>query len=269
MSAAEIGPALQAVGLQRSRRRRPWSKARPVIRDVSVTVAPGEIVGLLGPNGAGKTTTFQILAGLLRPHGGRVALGDRPLDGLPLWRRARAGLGYLPQRPTLIPDLTVMENVALGLSHLPRAERRAHALALLDAADLGALADAPGGTLSGGERRRAEIARALAPRPDILMVDEPFAGLDPKAAGEIARQLRHIADQGAGILLTDHHVGRALSTCDRAYILHNGALLMEGHPQAIAAHPQIREIWLGDDFSVGPSPTTRLQDPAPEVNHGH
>ncbi|MFN3198515.1 MAG: LPS export ABC transporter ATP-binding protein [Bradymonadia bacterium] len=246
---------LRAIGLHRTLRRHPWSRPQTVVRDLDLEVRSGEIVGLLGPNGAGKTTTFRMLAGLLKAQRGRVELAGRDITRLPLWRRARAGLGYLPQRPTLLPDLTARQNVALGLGRqgLSHSERGHQAEALLERFSLGHVMHAPGGTLSGGERRRVEIIRALAAQPRVLLVDEPFAGLDPKAADEVVAQLRAITAHGTGVLLTDHHVGRAFNACERAYVLHSGALLLEGDPETIASDARVRQIWLGDAFGSASS----------------
>ncbi len=219
---------------------------RTVLHDLSLRVEPGEVVGLLGPNGAGKTTTFRILAGLLRADAGEVRLDGVELGRKPLWRRARLGLGYLPQRPTVFRRLTVAENVAAALED-PR-DPRLHAL--LESFGLAALADARGAELSGGERRRVEIARALARRPRVLLVDEPFAALDPKTASSVAGHLRRLAEEGVGVLLTDHDARQTLVAADRVYILDRGVLLLEGAPGEVAADPRAHAAYLGEGFAT-------------------
>ncbi len=221
---------------------------RAVVHALSLTVAPGEIVGLLGPNGAGKTTAFRMIAGLLRPHRGAVRLDGRDLTRWPLWRRARAGLGYLPQEGSIFRRLTVAENVAAGLGRLPRSERRARVEALLDRFGLSALAGARGETLSGGERRRVELVRALAGAPRVLLVDEPFAGLDPLAVEAVAGHLRALAADGLGVLLTDHDVRQALEVCARVYILTAGEVLRAGSAASIRTDPVVRARYLGATF---------------------
>ncbi|MCB9551250.1 MAG: LPS export ABC transporter ATP-binding protein [Myxococcales bacterium] len=226
---------------------------RVVVHDLSLRVAPGEVVGLLGPNGAGKTTTFRMLAGLLRPHRGEIRLDGRDITRRPLWRRARAGLGYLPQQSSIFRRLTVAENVDAGLRHLPRAARAARRDALLADFGLAALAGARGETLSGGERRRVELVRAFAAAPRVLLVDEPFAGLDPRAAAGIADHLARLADRGVGVLLTDHDVRQALEVCARVYILAHGEVLGAGPPAVIRDDPNVRARYLGDRFDRAPA----------------
>lgn len=239
------GP-LTAVGLHRRFR------GRPVVHDLTLHVQPGEVVGLLGPNGAGKTTTFRMLTGLLRPHAGRVLLGGVEVTRWPLWRRARAGLGYLPQQPTVFRRLTVAGNVdaALARRGLDRAARAREVDALLARFGLAELSHARGETLSGGERRRVEIVRALAAGPGIILVDEPFAGLDPRAATGVADHLRRLASAGVGVLLTDHHARQALEACERIYILNRGVLLLEGTPAEVADDPRVRALYLGEHFET-------------------
>ncbi len=227
---------LSAVGLHRRFGR------RVAVHDLSLRVEPGEVVGLLGPNGAGKTTAFRMLAGLLPLHAGQVRLDDVDITRWPLWRRARRGLGYLPQRPTVFRRLSVRDNLAVANDD---PARRA---TLLDTFGLRDLADDRGATLSGGERRRVEIARAFAADPRILLVDEPFAALDPKSAATVAEHLRLMADAGVGVLLTDHDARQTLVACDRVYIVDRGVLLLEGTPDEVAADPRVRDAYLGDDF---------------------
>ena len=229
---------------------------RVVVHDLSIRVAPGEVVGLLGPNGAGKTTTFQMLAGLLRPHGGLVSLDGQDITRLPLWRRAQAGLGYLPQRPTIFRRLTVTQNIKVALASRRWGGERPSPQTLLGRFGLDALAHQRGSQLSVGERRRVELVRALAARPRVLLCDEPFAGLDPMSVETIGRQLRTLAAEGVGILLTDHDVRQALEVCDRVYIVERGELLKEGTPTEISEDPRVRAAYLGTSFSVnvGSSP---------------
>ncbi len=238
---------LRAEGLFKSFR------GRAVVQDVSVRVAPGEVVGLLGPNGAGKTTTFRMVAGLIEPDRGTVRLGDGDLTGLPLHRRARLGLGYLPQEASVFRRLTVRDNllVALeGLGGLSKAERLARAAALISEFKLDKVADALGETLSGGERRRVEIARSLVPSPSCILFDEPFAGVDPIAVGDLQKQIADLRHRGIGVLITDHSVRETLGICDRAYILSGGRILEEGSPAEIAASARARATYLGEAFRL-------------------
>ncbi len=228
-------------------------RGRLVVDDVSFQVAPGEVVGLLGPNGAGKTTSFRIVAGLLGPDGGRVFLGDQELSGLPLHRRARLGLGYLPQEASVFRKLTVRQNflVALeGLGGLSGAEQNARTEALLDEFHLRHVSDALGETLSGGERRRTEIARSLIPNPRFILFDEPFAGIDPIAVGELQKQIAGLRQRGIGVLITDHSVHETLRICDRAYILTSGRILEEGTPEKLARSERARAVYLGEHFHL-------------------
>ncbi len=235
---------LRGIGLSRRFRR------REVVRDLTLHVGPGEVVGLLGPNGAGKTTTFRMLAGLLQSHAGRVELGTVDVSRWPLWKRARAGLGYLPQRSTIFRRLTVAQNIDVGLQrlNLSSTDLRAATDVLLERFGLESLKNARGASLSGGEIRRVELARALAAQPRILMVDEPFAHLDPKGASTFRASLRDLATDGLGVLLTDHHAAQVLEACDRIYILSDGALLMEGTPRQVAADPAVQSTYLGAQF---------------------
>jgi lipopolysaccharide export system ATP-binding protein len=240
---------LVAEGLVAELGRRWWPPRPPrrVVNGLSLRVGPGECVGLLGPNGAGKTTTFRMLTGLLQPAEGRVRLDGADLTAWPLWRRARAGLGYLPQGASIFRRLTVTENLALALErHLPdRQARLTEASALLAAHGLTHLAQARGDRLSGGERRRVEIVRALAARPRVLLVDEPFAGLDPPAVSGVVQTLRGLVAEGVGVLLTDHHARHALEACDRIYILADGLALFAGTPAAAVADAQVQARYLG------------------------
>lgn len=231
---------LEATGLIRS------LSGRRVVDDVGLTVRAGEVVGLLGPNGAGKTTTFRLLTGLLAPDAGQVLLRGQPLEG-PLHARVRAGLGYLPQHATLFRGLTVRQHLWVPLE--ARGASRAQAESLLQDAGLTALADAPAVRLSGGERRRLEIARCLAGDPAVLLLDEPFAGVDPVAVGELATRFRSLADGGLGVLLTDHAAREALELCDRVVLLVEGRVVLRGSPADVASDPQARALWLGQAWS--------------------
>jgi lipopolysaccharide export system ATP-binding protein len=227
-------------------------KRRRVVDGVSFEVRPGEVVGLLGPNGAGKTTSFNIVVGLVAPDGGRVLLGGEDLTGLPMHRRARRGVGYLPQEASIFRKLTVRENFTAVLEALGvgRAEREARAAALLAEFRLEDVAESAGEALSGGERRRAEVARSLLSAPRYVLFDEPFAGVDPIAVGELQRLMRALRARGIGVLLTDHNVREALGICDRAYILSAGRILEEGTPAAIAASERARAVYLGEKFRL-------------------
>ncbi len=245
------GPAggdglLAAEGLVKSYRR------RRVVDDVSFHVRPGEVVGLLGPNGAGKTTSFNMVVGLVAPESGRVRLGEADLTGLPMHRRARRGVGYLPQEASIFRKLTVRENFTAVLEALgvPREAREARAEALLQEFRLEKVADGLGETLSGGERRRAEVARSLLSDPRYILFDEPFAGVDPIAVGELQRLIGALRDKGIGVLLTDHNVREALGICDRAYILNAGRILEEGTPAQIASSERARAVYLGERFRL-------------------
>lgn len=236
--------ALRALGLRRT------LGGRRVLDGVELEVGPGEVVGLLGPNGAGKSTCFKLIAGLDRADAGEVWLGDRRLDGLPLWRRVHLGLGYLAQEPSVFRGLTVAENVLVPL------ERRGEAGqldALLEEAGLAHLRDAMAGSLSGGERRRLEIARCLASAPAVLLLDEPFSGVDPVAVADLQVRIRGLARRGIGVLLTDHAVREALGICDRAVLLDGGRPMVSGTPAEVAADPYARARYLGAGFRLEPT----------------
>jgi lipopolysaccharide export system ATP-binding protein len=225
---------------------------RQVLKSVSVEVHPGEVVGLLGPNGAGKTTTFYCVVGLARPDTGRVLLGDLDLTREPMFRRARHGISYLPQEPSVFRGLTVAENIQAILETLPLTTeaRRARLEELLEELSIAHLATSNASALSGGERRRLEITRALVTAPSFILLDEPFAGIDPIAVIDIQNIIVQLKERGIGVLLTDHNVRETLGICDRAYILNDGTILEEGDPETIAASPRAREIYLGERFRL-------------------
>ncbi len=227
-------------------------RGRQVLRDVSLHVARGEAVGLLGPNGAGKTTSFYIITGLIAADRGTIMLDGRDVTPLPMYRRARLGLGYLPQEASIFRGLTVEGNLraVLEVVEPDNAEREAQLDQLLSEFSLGHLRRAPAPSLSGGERRRVEIARALAARPSIMLLDEPLAGIDPINVAEIRNLVAHLKDRGIGVLITDHNVRDTLGIIDRAYILHDGQVLKEGHPDAIVADVDVRRVYLGEGFQV-------------------
>jgi lipopolysaccharide export system ATP-binding protein len=226
--------------------------AKVAVQDVSLFLRGGEIVGLLGPNGAGKTTTFYMVVGLIPATHGRVFLDGQNITGAPMWRRARAGVGYLPQEASVFRKLTVWENVmavveTLDLNERERQERTAEQLAELG---LEKLARQPAFTLSGGERRRLEIARALATRPRFLLMDEPFSGVDPISVAEVQSIIRKLKARGIGILITDHNVRETLSIVDRAYLIHQGRVLVSGTPAEIVDNPESRRHYLGEGFKL-------------------
>ena len=225
-------------------------KGRHVLRDVSLQVRRGEAVGLLGPNGAGKTTCFYIITGLLRADYGTVSLDDDDITDLPMYRRARLGIGYLPQEASIFRGLSVEANIraVLEVSEPVRSQREARLDELLAEFSLTHLRRAPALALSGGERRRVEIARALASEPSFMLLDEPLAGIDPINVAEIRSLVAHLKDRGLGVLITDHNVRDTLDIIDRAYILHEGQVLMEGLPAEIVAHEGVRRVYLGDRF---------------------
>jgi lipopolysaccharide export system ATP-binding protein len=223
---------------------------RPVVNDVSFTVEPREVVGLLGPNGAGKTTSFYAVVGLIRPDGGEVRLNDAVLTQLPIHQRARAGIGYLPQETSVFRKLTVKENLMLVLEFQPlsRREREARIDTLLQEFGIEKLRDTLAIQLSGGERRRVEIARAIAANPDYLLLDEPFTGIDPIAIQDIQKLIRQLRDRGLGILLTDHNPKATLSIVDRAYIIHDGQIIFSGPSEDVARNDLVRQYYLGESF---------------------
>ncbi|MFC2999520.1 LPS export ABC transporter ATP-binding protein [Falsiroseomonas tokyonensis] len=227
-------------------------KKRPVVRNVSINLRRGEAVGLLGPNGAGKTTTFYMITGLVQPDEGIVTMDGHDVTRLPMYRRARLGLGYLPQEASIFRGLSVEDNIRAALEVVePVRDRREQMLdSLLAEFGIAHLRRAPALALSGGERRRCEIARALATQPSYILLDEPLAGIDPIAVGEIRDLVKHLKDRGIGVLITDHNVRETLEIIDRAYILHDGQVLMEGNPRDIVAHEGVRRVYLGERFSL-------------------
>jgi lipopolysaccharide export system ATP-binding protein len=225
---------------------------RTVVKGVNLEVQSGEIVGLLGPNGAGKTTTFYMTVGLTAPDSGRVELDGRDLTDDPMYVRARRGIGYLPQEPSIFRGLTVEQNILAILEtlDLDSAARRTRLRELLAELNLTPLAKAPAYTLSGGERRRAEITRALVVSPKFILLDEPFAGIDPIAVADIQKIIFHLRDRGIGVLITDHNVRETLRITDRAYIVHGGVIFKSGTPAGLAADQDVRRIYLGTEFRL-------------------
>jgi len=225
---------------------------RTVVRDVNLDVASGEVVGLLGPNGAGKTTTFYMTVGLTGPDSGRVILDGQDVTDDPMYIRARKGIGYLPQEPSIFRGLTVEQNILaiLETMGIEAAERRSRLRTLLAELNLTPLAQAPAHTLSGGERRRTEITRALVVSPKFMLLDEPFAGIDPIAVTDIQKIIFHLKDRGIGVLITDHNVRETLRITDRAYIVHDGAIFKSGTPTSLAADEEVRRIYLGAEFRL-------------------
>lgn len=228
-------------------------RGRRVVDGASLRVNSGDVVGLLGPNGAGKTTSFYMMVGAVLCDEGRVTLDQREITQLPMHARARLGVGYLPQEPSVFRKLSVLDNVLAILetrTHLSRAERREKALELLHELHVGHLADNLGQSLSGGERRRVEIARALAADPRFILLDEPFAGVDPLSVIDIQRIIAHLSERGIGVLITDHNVRETLGICQRAYILNEGRVIAEGSAQQILADEQVRRVYLGESFRL-------------------
>jgi lipopolysaccharide export system ATP-binding protein len=225
---------------------------RQVVNDVSLEVRRGEAVGLLGPNGAGKTTVFYMITGLVPPDHGRIELDGHEVTALPMYRRARLGIGYLPQEASIFRGLNVEENIRAVLEVVEpnRAERERQLDELLEEFRIDRLRRTASIALSGGERRRVEIARALAGRPSFMLLDEPFAGIDPIAVGDIQTLVRHLTNRGIGVLITDHNVRETLSLIDRAYIIHSGQVLTQGTPQEIIDNPEARRLYLGSEFRM-------------------
>jgi len=237
---------LEAYGLAKSYR------GRKVVHEVSLAVARGEAVGVLGPNGAGKTTVFYMISGLVAADSGRIQLNGNDVTALPMYRRARLGIGYLPQEASIFRGLNVEDNIKAILQVVePDRRRRAETLeSLLDEFGIERLRKSPAIALSGGERRRLEIARALASNPDFMLLDEPFAGVDPIAVADIRLLVRHLTARGIGVLITDHNVRETLGLIDRAYIIHSGRVLMHGSPDEIVANPDVRRLYLGEEFRL-------------------
>jgi len=231
---------------------------RQVVKDVSLALRTGEVVGLLGPNGAGKTTSFYMLVGLVRSSGGDISIDGQSIENLPIHRRARLGLGYLPQEASIFRKLNVEDNVRAVLElqvddkgrPLSKPEREARLTELLNDLQVEHLRKSPALALSGGERRRVEIARALATRPRFILLDEPFAGIDPIAVGEIRKIIGFLKDRNIGVLITDHNVRETLGSCDHAYIINEGTVLAQGTPEEIVQNPEVRRVYLGEHFRM-------------------
>ena len=238
---------LEALGIAKRYR------SREVVKDLSISIDSGEIVGLLGPNGAGKTTAFYMIVGLIRCDRGSIVLNDKDVTRLPVHRRARLGLGYLPQEASIFRKLTVADNIRAILqtrADLDRADRQGLLESLLEELHIAHVRDSLGVSLSGGERRRVEIARALAAEPKFILLDEPFAGVDPISVIDIQRIIRHLTQRGIGVLITDHNVRETLGICGHAYILNDGALMAAGSPDEILSNRNVREVYLGEGFSL-------------------
>jgi len=228
-------------------------KSRQVLRDLSIEVSSGEVVGLLGPNGAGKTTAFYMIVGLMPCESGEIRLDDDDIGRLPMHRRAQLGLGYLPQEPSVFRKLSVEDNIMAILETRPRlnaAAREERLEELLEELHVSHVRQSLGMSLSGGERRRVEIARALAADPRFILLDEPFAGVDPLSVGDIQRIIKHLSSKGIGVLITDHNVRETLGICERAYIVSQGLVIAAGSADHILANPQVREVYLGQDFKL-------------------
>ncbi len=225
---------------------------RRIIQDVNIEVRSGEVVGLLGPNGAGKTTTFYILTGMVRPESGGITLDGEDISALPMYRRALKGISYLPQEPSIFRKLTVRQNLraVLEIRGLPGGEIEERIEHIIGEFDLGGFADRESARLSGGERRRTEIARSIATRPKFILFDEPFAGIDPIAIIELKKMLKYLKKKGLGILITDHNVRDTLSITDRAYILSDGRILDEGPPGRLVSNPRVKDVYLGEEFRL-------------------
>lgn len=228
-------------------------RGRRVVDDLSVSIEQGEVVGLLGPNGAGKTTSFYMVVGLISPDSGRVVLDDDDITDLPMYQRARRGISYLPQEPSVFRKLTVEENLLAILEMLPisAGERRSRMVRLIEQLGLDHVRQNRGYALSGGERRRLEIARSLVIQPHFLLLDEPFSGIDPKQVGEIQRIIFDLKRSGIGILVTDHNVRETMAVTDRAYIINNGRIFRAGSPEALGRDPEVKRVYLGETFEMG------------------
>ena len=236
--------AIEAVGLMKT-----YHKRR-VVNGVNLLVNPGEVVGLLGPNGAGKTTSFYMIVGLVKPDGGRILMGGEDISKMPMHKRARLGISYLPQESSIFRKLSVSDNImaVLEFMDLTPAERQNRLDTLLAELNVGHLRTSKAYTLSGGERRRVEVARALATKPEYILLDEPFAGIDPIAVIEIQKIIAQLKSRGIGVLITDHNVRETLEITDRAYVINQGQILEEGTPRQIASSPKVREFYLGERF---------------------
>ena len=228
-------------------------KQREVVRSFGLQLDAGEVVGLLGPNGAGKTTCFYMIVGLVAADSGRIELDGRDITNEPMYERAKLGVGYLPQEPSVFRKLSVADNIMLVLElrqDLDEAGRARELASLMEELQISHVADQAGASLSGGERRRVEIARALAAKPRLILLDEPFAGVDPISVGDIQRIVTHLKNRGIGVLITDHNVRETLGICDRAYILAEGGVLAQGSPEQILDNPDVRRVYLGDTFKL-------------------
>jgi lipopolysaccharide export system ATP-binding protein len=238
---------LKALNLRKS------FNGRQVVKDVSLEVNTGQVVGLLGPNGAGKTTSFYMIVGLIKSDGGRVFIDDREITALPMHGRSRAGIGYLPQEASVFRKLSVSDNI-LGIlqtrKDLNSVERQKKLNDLIDEFNIGHIRDSKGMALSGGERRRVEIARALANEPAFILLDEPFAGVDPISVGDIKDIITHLKNRGIGVLITDHSVRETLDICENSYIVNAGALIAEGNAETILANEMVRKVYLGENFRL-------------------
>ncbi len=246
-ASTEVRRELQAVELHKA------YKKRKILEGVSLNVASGDVVGLLGPNGAGKTTCFYMVVGLVKPDAGSIVLDGKDITEYPMHARARAGVGYLPQEASVFRQLSVAKNITAILEtrkELSAADRRDHLERLLEELQIGHIRESLGVALSGGERRRVEIARALAAEPGFILLDEPFAGVDPISIIDIQRIIEHLKERNIGVLITDHNVRETLGICDRAYILGKGKLIAEGSPDTVLDNDEVRRVYLGDDFKI-------------------
>ncbi len=252
MARADLSITDGTHGLRIEHLRKSYRK-KVVIRDVSMTLDRGEVIALLGPNGSGKTTTFYAIAGLVMPEGGKVTVDGTDVTTLPMYRRAQLGIGYLPQENSIFRGLSVEDNISaiLDISERDRHKRRERLEELLSEFSIEHLRRAPALALSGGERRRVEIARCLAAKPKYLLLDEPFAGVDPISVGDIRHLVADLKNRGIGVLITDHNVRETLGIVDRAYILHDGMVLMSGTPDDVVQNENVRRVYLGDNFRIG------------------